>query len=113
MKSYFRYVRGNHGKGLGAVMVNEYPHGEFKIGISICNPNDEFSKTEARRVAEENLEKSDIYNFFEIIDGDWAVEVVEFLPHRDEIVDDVLSVIWDIADDITADYARSHYESIA
>ena len=113
MKSYFRYVRGNHGKGLGAVMVNEYPHGEFKIGISICNPSDEFSKVEARKVAEKNLEKSDIYSFYEMIDGDWIFDVVDSLPHRDEIVDDVLSVVWNIADDIMADYARSHYESIA
>ena len=110
MKNYFRYIRGNHGKGLGAVMVSEFPNGEFKIGVSICNPNDEFSKAEAHRVAEDNQANSNIYSFYEIIDGDWYADIVDSLPARIEY--DVVATIWEIADDITMDYARSHYKSI-
>lgn len=112
MKSYFRYVRGRHGKGIGAVMINEYPHGEFKIGVSICNPIDTFSKEEAHRVAEENLAKSNIYSFYDIIDGDWLLDVIDALPRRDELDGLVPSAIWEIADDITMDYARTFYKSI-
>ena len=112
MKSYFRYIRGNYGKGLGAVQVNEYPHGQFKIGISICNPTDEFSKEMAHKIAEENLEKSNIYDFYEIIDGDWLLDIVDSLPRRDGLDGIVPSTIWDIADDIMVDYARSHYKTL-
>ena len=113
MKSYFRYIRGKNGVGLGAVLVTEFPHGQFKIGVSICNPKDEFSKTEARTVAEKNLEESNIYDFYEMIDGDWYADIVSTIPNRGiRLEAEVFATIVAISEDITMDYARSHYKNI-
>ena len=112
MKSYFRFIRGKNGKGIGAVQVNEYEFGQFKIGISICNPNDKFDKKVAHEVCEQNLENSFYYDFYEIIDGDWYDDIVDNLPKRDWLIDDVASALYEVADDILMDYARSHFNAI-
>ena len=112
MKSYFRFIRGRNGKGIGAVQVNEYEFGQFKIGVAICNPKDEFDKKVAHEVCEENLKNSFYYDFYEIIDGDWYDDIVDNLPKRDWIVDDVASALYEVSDDILMDYARSHFNSI-
>lgn len=112
MKSYFRFIRGLNGKGIGAVQVNEYDYGQFKIGVSVCNPNDKFDKKVAHKVCEENIENSFYYDFYEIIDGDWYDDVISNLPKRSRIADDVVSTLYEISDDILMDYARSHFNSV-
>lgn len=114
MKSYFRYVRDKHGNGKGAVLVNEYEKGVFKIGVSICNPKDKFSKDEARKVANSDINKSNCYDFYEMIDGDWYADIMDRLPNgRSTLENDIYSTIDAIAHDIAFDYARSYYKSIA
>ena len=115
MKSYFRYIRGKHGKMYGAVQVNEIEYGQFKIGLSILNPNDRFSKQKAHSVASQNLEQSPVvYDFYELIDNDWYADIAPSLPHRGwEFENEVFSTIRAIADDVIMDYAREHYKSIA
>lgn len=113
MKSYFRYIRGKHGNGIGAVFVRDNGKGEFEIGISICNPKDTFSKTKARKIATDYADMSEVYSFYDMIDGDWYADIVDELPHGSNIEDDVYSTICNIVHDITMDYARAYYKSIA
>ena len=114
LKSYFRYIRGKHGKMYGAVQIDEVDYGHFKIGLSILNPNDEFSKQTAHYIANQNLEQSEVvYDFYELIDNDWYADIAPDLPHRGwEFENEVFSTIRAIADDVIMDYAREHYKRV-
>ena len=112
MKTYFRFIRGLNGKGIGAVQIDECEFGQFKIGISICNPNDEFDKKTAHKVCEENIKNSFYYDFYEIIDGDWYDDVVTNLPKRGWLIGEVVSTLYEMSDDILMDYAREHFKIV-
>ena len=112
MKSYFRYIRNKIGDGIGAIAIEEDGHGGFNVGISICAPSDTFDKSVARYIAVNRLKENPIkFSFYELVDNDWIVELVDALPHRN-ISDLFCSTMFDMVDDIIMDYAREHYKSL-
>lgn len=113
MKSYFRYVRKPNGDGVGAIAINEDEHGFFNIGVSICAPNDTFSKETARYIAFNKVIENPIrFSFYELVDTDWVVDLVDALPHREEVVDWFCSTMFEMVDDILMDYAKEHYKTL-
>lgn len=113
MKSYFRYVRKPNGDGIGAIAIEEDEHGIFNIGVSICAPNDTFDKATARYLAFSRAKENPIrFSFYELVDTDWVVDLVDALPHREEVVDWFCSTMFEMADDILMDYAKEHYKTL-
>ena len=114
MRNYFRYVRGKSGVGIGAINIMEV-NGTFRVGVSICAPSDTFSKTEARELAcNRTLDNSEalVFSFYELVDNDWVVDLVDALPHREEVVGEFCSTMFDMIDDIVMDYAKEYYKSV-
>ena len=113
MKSYFRYVRGRSGNGIGAIAIEEDEHGIFNVGVSICAPNDVFSKETARYIAFNKAKENPLrLSFYELVDNDWYDDLASILPHRDEVIDGFTMTLFDMGDDILMDYAKEHYKTL-
>ena len=114
MRNYFRYIRDENGKGLGAINVMEV-NGTFRVGVSICAPSDVFSKKEARDIAcNRTLDNKEalVFSFYEMIDNDWYDDFVSILPHREGLIYYAVETFFAIVDDVIMDYAREYYKSI-
>lgn len=119
MKEYFRYLKNRKGS-FGAIGVKEVEGGKFKIGISLCSKGEpRFDKKIARELVNQRIEKSEEYNFFDIIDYRAYDMIKKTLPHYSTVFSELSSkhhyiemALEDISDDILMDYAKQRYYEV-
>lgn len=110
-KNYIRFVRDQHGNGIGAVAIT-FDNGLFGIGTSMCHPEDKFDKKLGREKAISRSEENLDITFIDLINSSWADEILSALPRAEKRRDDVESVLSTIIDmieqDVVVDLARMY-----